>query len=84
VQEAMMDYNLVRNRRLARKSHRCGTCDRPTIKPGHVYLECIAFPGHDALSLDETQPQRLRECLDCAIRYGRDHQLEPIPEGQPS
>lgn len=61
-------------RRVARKAHPgCGGyC--PTIQPGDVYLEHVAFPGDD--TLNNTGFWRIRECAACATRYGRADLLE--------
>lgn len=61
-------------RRIARKSHRCNSCDRTAITPGQPYLSGVVFPGHDLIPT--TVPLRLAECADCAARYGRAHLLE--------
>lgn len=67
-------------RRVARKPHPAcgGYC--PTIQPGDVYLECIAFPGDDVIGSESFW--RIRECAECATRYGRGHLLEPLPAEQ--
>lgn len=56
-------------RRVARKRHAACAGYCPPIQPGDVYLECVAFPGDDANG--GTRPWRIRECADCARRYGR-------------
>lgn len=66
---------------VARKAHRCEQCGiAGKIEPGHVYLRYVAFPGdvHDGPA-----PWVIRECADCAHRYGRSHLLYPIPDAQP-
>lgn len=67
-------------RRLARKDHRCDSC-RGRIEAGHVYLIHTLFPGNDIR--DITHPDQGKECADCAIRYGRHWDLEPVPDTQP-
>jgi hypothetical protein len=66
-------------RRVARKAHRCDSCTG-SIAPGHVYLVHTLFPGNDVW--DNEVPMRLKECADCAGRYGRDLLLHPIPADQ--
>jgi hypothetical protein len=61
-------------RRVARKPHRCNSCDSPAIKPGQPYLSGTVFPGHDLIPT--AVPLRLAECAACATRYGRAHLLE--------
>ena len=70
----------VTYRRTASKPHRCG-CGR-RIPAGDVYLEHVAFPGHDALGWGATRPWRLRECASCAHRYGRDYELGDVSFAQ--
>ncbi len=61
----------------ARTAHPCSTCDHPTvnnnwtasIRPGHRYLQHVAFPGDDGFE-DSMRPWRAKECASCAI--GRD------------
>lgn len=68
---------------VARKTHPCcgsGYECRGTIEPGHVYLRHVSFPGDVNSS---GKPWVIRECLDCAITFGREVLAEPIPEGQP-
>lgn len=60
-------------RRLARKRHRCTSCDG-AIPTGDPYLSGTVFPGHDANTT--TAPMRLAECAACAARYGRSALLE--------
>jgi hypothetical protein len=57
-------------RRVARKAHPAcgGYC--PAIRPGDVYLEHVAFPSDDCME-GLTRPWRIRECANCATRYGR-------------
>jgi hypothetical protein len=69
------DYARVTYRRVARKVHHCDCGNRIGI--GDAYLSHVAFPGHDALSLDETRPQRGVECARCATRYGRGWEVDP-------
>lgn len=66
-------------RRVARKLHRCDSCARPAIEPGHVYLVHTIFGG----DLHYGPPYHSKECADCAIRYGREMALDPVPEDQP-
>jgi len=62
----------------ARKVHHCDSC-RGSIKPRSTYLTHTALAGddyyHDALDRETlkpaNQPIRLKECGDCATRYGR-------------
>jgi hypothetical protein len=61
-------------RRVAKKYHRCNSCDHTAIKPGQPYLSGVVFPGHDLIPTDV--PLRLSECASCATRYGRAHLLE--------
>lgn len=58
--------------RRARKSHwgDCGPWHR--IRPGDYYLQGVEFPGGDLGWANEAgHPVRLRECRECAVRYGR-------------
>lgn len=60
--------------RRARKPHWCDTGGRYEIGTGAYYLEGASFPGDDIGAADGCgHPVRLRECLDCALRYGRDY-----------
>jgi hypothetical protein len=70
----MTDTNPPTSRRVAKKYHRCASCDRTAIKPGQAYLSGVVFPGHDLIPT--AVPLRLAECADCATRYGRAHLLE--------
>lgn len=65
---------------MARKAHRCDGCERWTIPPGHVYLAGTVFPGSDFYG--GKVPSNFKECAFCAERYGRAHELEPMPEEQ--
>lgn len=56
-------------KRTARKRHRCPCCGY-AIYPGQSYFEHVASPWHGDLGND--QWWRLQECLQCAIRYGRE------------
>lgn len=58
--------------RRARKSHwgDCGPWHR--IRPGDYYLQGVEFPDGDLGWANEAgHPVRLRECRECAVRYGR-------------
>lgn len=73
-------------RRVARKTHRARCCSpAPVIRPGDVYLEHKEFPGGDTGYADTAgHPVVLRECANCARRYGRAHLLDPpTPEPDP-
>ena len=72
---------MITKRRVARKAHRCDSCTKPNIQPGHVYLVHTIFPNDDVSGWDT--PQRSIECADCAGRYGREHELGRIPDEQP-
>lgn len=61
-------------RRVAKKRHRCASCDSTAIQPGDSYLSGTVFPGNDANTT--SVPLRLAECGGCAARYGRAHLLE--------
>lgn len=54
--------------RRARKRHRCGSCDRG-IPIGERYLDHVCTPDHDGNGGENWW--RIRECRDCAARYGR-------------
>jgi hypothetical protein len=64
--------------RKARKTHNCDGC-WAQIKPGDSYLTHTALSGddyyHDALDRETLKPAktpiRLKECAECASRYGR-------------
>jgi len=57
----------------ARKSYWCDSCAARCIKPGQQYLLGTVFPGDDSGLADTAgHPVRLRECFECAERYGRD------------
>lgn len=65
--------------RRARKSHWCDSCAHRTIKPGDQYLSGTVFPGDDMGTAD-THPVQLRECRECAERYGRGDRFTPTEE----
>jgi len=82
------DHCLITHKRTARRRRVCDSCGdyRETIKPGDVYLEHTAFPGHDSGMAGYRhgggRPVRAAECSDCATRYGRAALLtatEPLP-----
>lgn len=59
-------------RRVARKNHYCDGCDRRNISTGAPYLLGTVFPGDDSGLADQAgRPVNLRECGECATRYGR-------------
>jgi uncharacterized protein YlaI len=70
--------------RKARKAHHCDRCRR-RIEPGSAYLTHTALAGddyyHDALDRNTlrpaNQPIRIKECAECATRYGRAEMLTP-------
>ena len=71
----------VGRRVVARKFHRCDTCDRAgRIKPGQVYYQSTIFPGDDYYY--GKAPYRFKECAFCSERYGRDWILYPMPPDQ--
>lgn len=71
----------VGRRVIARKAHRCMTCDRAgRIKPGDVYYQSTIFPGEDPSGWDV--PVVFKECAFCSERYERLYILEPLPEDQ--
>jgi len=69
--------------RKARKKHYCDSCSG-RIEPGSVYLTHTALAGDDyydeALERGTWKPAkcpiRLKECGDCAARYGRGDLIE--------
>lgn len=83
--------------RKARKAHRCDRC-RGQIQPGDAYLTHTALAGddyyHDALDRHTLKPAnspiRIKECAECATRYGRGEILTPtetneaVPDGAAS
>ncbi|UUG70039.1 hypothetical protein SEA_ZUCKER_80 [Arthrobacter phage Zucker] len=70
--------------RKARKVHPCDVC-WAQIQPGDSYLTHTALAGddyyHDALDRNTLkpakQPIRIKECAECATRYGRAEMLAP-------
>lgn len=49
----------------ARKAHRCVTCRRMAIQPGHRYLRIVHFP--DGVVNQTRHPFVARWCLACAL-----------------
>lgn len=70
----LVDYQCVTYRRKARLRHRCETCLRG-ILPGSIHLLHVAFPGHE-YAAQNGQPEQVRECAECATKYGRGQLLE--------
>jgi hypothetical protein len=54
--------------RKARKPHSCGACNGK-IQADDQYLEHVASPGW--ADIDPRHWMRFKECVECAIRYGR-------------
>lgn len=67
-------HNATTTRRKARKVRYCAEGHR--IPAGHVYLMHKAFPGHESGYADMGHPVTMDECADCALRYGRERELD--------
>lgn len=66
---------------VARKPHRCDTCDQPgKIERGDVYYQSTLFPGDDYFG--GKVPYRFKECAFCSVRYDRVDILYPMPPDQ--
>jgi hypothetical protein len=65
--------------RRARKTHWCGSCARHSIRLGDQYILGTIFPGDDCGQPRRGgHPVRIRECRECAERYGRGDRFTPI------
>lgn len=67
--------------RRARKPHWCSGCALHSIKPGDQHLVGTCFPGEDGMG-EIKHPVQLRECRECATRYGRGYLFTPTEEGE--
>lgn len=65
--------------RRARKTHWCAGCWSHSIKPGDQHLVGTCFPGEDGMG-EIAHPVQLRECRECATRYGRGDRFTPTEE----
>lgn len=75
----------TRTRRIAAKSHDCGSnvswhCT--PIAVGDAYLEITTFPIGRKLNSQKQTVRRVRQCVYCAAVDGQDYLLTPIPAGQ--
>jgi len=74
-------------RRVARKAHQCFGCvsGNRLIRAGEVYLEQIEFPGGELGYADYARrPFRMRQCAECATRYGHTDLLQPATNEETS